>query len=353
MTDTVQLKEMDSVCLDEANTKQIMAMMDLLEGYDLFRLDRTPRGENFSARGCIGLVSFRDGSHVNLIPDMSNIKSDDGSSRILMEMLYSIFGMSTKNGMVENLFEFFVRVYIDTVARLIQRGLRSKYHLVSGNEKAFKGRIVFNEHIRQNYIHKERIYVEYETYSQNRPENRLIKTTLEALSRKTTDSSNIKGLKTLILELEEIPSSPDVDRDLSMVTIDRNMIDYISPMFWSNVFLKGMGLAGASQDNLSYAMLIDIGSVLSAYVAKMSTIERTTGMYQIRYTADVRNEGDAKDTSVILIDLSWSFYDREKDMMIDDAESLYMAAPGYRVIPDAGGDRLKSMAGSYLADVLE
>ena len=353
MTDIVQLKETVPICLDEARTKQIESMMDLLEGYDYFNLDRTPRGEFFSAEKCIGTLSFREGSFINLIPDLQAIKTDDGTSRILMEMLYSIFGMNTHKGLVENLFEFFVRVYIDTVSKLILRGLRSKYHLVSGNEKAFKGRIVFNEHIRQNYIHKERIYVEYETYSQNRPENRLIKTTLEALSRKSTDSVNLKGLKTLILELEEIPSSPDVDRDLSMVTIDRNMIDYISPMFWSNLFLKGMGLAGASQDNLSYALLIDAKSVLSAYVAKMSTIERTTGLYQIRYTADVRNEGDAKDTSVILIDLSWSFYDREKDRLMNDAEMLFMSAPGYRVIPPVGGDRLKSMAGSYLADVLE
>ena len=352
MTQTIQLKESDTLYIDEASSKQFQSMIELLEGYGYLILDRTPRGECISSRDCIGTVSFRDGTFVNLIPDMSMIKTDDGSSRILMEMLYSIFGMSTKNGLTENLFEFFVRVFIDTVSRLIQRGLRSKYHLVSGNEKSFKGKIVFNEHIRQNYIHKERIYVEYETYSQNRPENRLIKTTLEALSRRTTDSTNIKGLKTLILELEEIPSSPDVDRDLSMVTIDRNMIDYISPMLWCSIFLKGMGLAGASQDNLSYAMLMNIDSLFSAYVAKMSTYERSEGMYQIRYNAEVRNEGDAKGISVILIELDWSFYDRQKDRMVNDAELLYTSAPGYRVIPDAGGDRLKAMAGNYLADVL-
>ena len=352
MTETIQLKESDTLYINESCSKQYLTMIKLLEGFDYLRLDRTPRGQCISARDCIGLVTFRDGTYVNLIPDMSNIKSDDGSSRILMEMLYAIFGMSTKKGLTENLFEFFVRVFIDTVHKLINRGLRSKYHVVSGNEKSFKGKIVFNEHIRQNYIHKERIYVEYETYSQNRPENRLIKTTLEALYRRSTDSTNLKGLKTLVMELEEIPSSTDVERDLSMVIIDRNMIDYISPMLWCNIFLKGMGLAGASKDYLSYAMLINVESVLSAYVAKMSTIDRTTGMYQIRYDVDVRNEGDAKGISVIVIDLGWSFYDRAKDRMINDAELLYTSAPGYRVIPDAGGDRLKAMAGNYLADVL-
>lgn len=352
MSETVQLKELQSMTLDDSGAKQLNKMMELLAEDNFFSLDHSPRGENMKAEGCIGLMSFKDGTMVNLIPDMKSIKSDDGSSRILMEMLYSVFGMSTKNGVVDNLFEFFVKVFIDTVNKLIVRGLRSKYHLVRGNEKSFKGKIVFNEHIRQNYIHKERIFVEYEYYSQNRPENRLIKTTLEVLSRRTTDSSNIKGLKTLILGLEEIPSSVDVEKDFSQVIIDRNMVDYISPMLWCNLFLKGMGLAGASKDNLSYAMLIRTQDLYSAYVAKMSTIERTEGMYQIRYNADVRNEGDAKGVSVIMIDLDWSFYDRQKDETVNDAEALYLSAPGYRVIPDVGGNRLRSMAGSYLSDVL-
>ena len=175
---------------------------------------------------------------------------------------------------------------------------------------------------------------------------------METLSRLSTDSNNLKRLKTLVLEMEEIPQSADVDRDLGMVMVDRNMVDYIPTLFWCNLFLKGMGLAGASRDNLPYAMVIDTASVYSAYVAKMSTIERNDGMYQIRYNAEVRNEGDSKDISVILIDLSWNFYDREKDRNINDAELLYISAPGYRVIPGASRDRLKSMAGSYLSDVL-
>ena len=352
MSSTVQLKELQSMFLDDNGAKQVSKVMELLGEDNFFSLDHSPRGENMKAEGCIGTIQFRDGTLVNLIPDLKSIKSDDGSSRILMEMLYSVFGMSTKNGMVDNLFEFFVRVFIDTVNKLIVRGLRSKYHLVRGNEKSFKGKIVFNEHIRQNYIHKERIFVEYEYYSQNRPENRLIKTTLEVLSRRTTDSSNIKGLKTLILGLEEIPSSVDVEKDFSQVVIDRNMVDYISPMLWCNLFLKGMGLAGASKDNIPYALLIRTQDLYSAYVAKMSTIERTEGMYQVRYEADVRTEGDAKDVSVIMIDLDWSFYDRRKDETVNDAEALYLSAPGYRVIPDVGGNRLRSMAGSYLSDVL-
>ena len=352
MSSTVQLKELQSMFLDDNGAKQVSKVMELLGEDNFFSLDHSPRGENMKAEGCIGTIQFRDGTLVNLIPDLKSIKSDDGSSRILMEMLYSVFGMSTKNGMVDNLFEFFVRVFIDTVNKLIVRGLRSKYHLVRGNEKSFKGKIVFNEHIRQNYIHKERIFVEYEYYSQNRPENRLIKTTLEALSRKSTDSGNLRGLKNLVMTMEEIPSSVDVNKDFAMVVIDRNTIDYISPMLFCNIFLKGMGMAGASKDNISYAMLLDTDSLYSAYVAKMSTIERTEGSYQMRFDAEVKNEGGSRGVSVIKVDLDWIFYDRKKDETMRDAESLFLNAPGYRVIPDVGTSRLRSMAESYLMDVL-
>ncbi len=352
MNETIQMKELESMEMDESCIKQITTMIELLGDDNFFSLDRSSRGIEMKYDGCVGLLSFKDGTMYNLTPDLKLPRSSETSSRILMEMLYSTFGMNSKSGYTANLFEFFVRVFIGTVSKLISRGLRSMYHPVSGNEKSFKGRIVFNEHIRQNYIHKERIFVEYEEYSQNRPENRLIKTTLEALSRRTTDSRNIKGLKTLLMTLEEIPTSVDVDKDLSKVNIDRNMIDYVSSMFWCYVFLKGMGLAGASEDNLSYAMLLRTRSLYSAYVAKMSSIDRTEGLYQIKYSADVKNEGGAKGTSVIVIDLEWSFYDREKDVSMRDAEELFLSAPGYRVIPSIKGDRLKSMAGSYLSDAL-
>ena len=352
MIDRVQLKEQQSYALNDACASQAESMMELMGDDSPFTLAHSPRGENFSVEGSIGQVLFRDGTQINIVPTIPSVRSDDGSSKMLMEMLYSVFGMTTKGSMADDLFEFFVRVFIDSISKLVNKGLRSKYHLVSGNEKAFKGRIVFNEHIRQNYIHKERIFVEYEFYSQNRPENRLIKTTLEALSRKTTDSHNIKGLKTLIMSMEEIPSSTDVDKDLGMVIMDRNMVDYESPLLWCNIFLKGMGLAGASKDNLSYALLVRTHDLYSSYVAKMSTVERTDGTFQVRYGADIRNDGDSKGVSVIMIDLNWSFYDRQKDVTVLDPEALFMSAPGYRVIPHAGGNRLRSMAGSYLSDVL-
>ena len=352
MKDVRLLREGQFIGLDASQTEQVDAMADLMEGKNIFETVRSSNGSELRVLGHTGLIQFNDGSSIYVVPDIKPELTGEGVSRIFMNMLYSVFGISTMGGTVDNLFEFFVRGFIDAVNTLINRGLRSKYHLVSGNEKSFKGRIVFNEHIRQNFIHKERIFVEYEYYSQNRPENRVIKTTLEALSRKTTDNHNAKGLKDLIGHMEEIPSSVDVDRDLSMTVMDRNMVDYITPMFWCNIFLKGMGLAGASRENMCYSLLIDTDSLFKAYVAKMASMERDDGVYQLRYDVDIAKEAESKGVSVIDVKLGWTFYNREKDLSITDAEQLYMSTPGYRVIPRSGEDRIRSMAGSYLSDVL-
>jgi 5-methylcytosine-specific restriction endonuclease McrBC regulatory subunit McrC len=344
--------ESGTTVLDETSANQVGAMQALLEDR-YFTLSESPRGMTFSARDCVGQINLRNGSVLNILPEIPGLKTDADPGRILIEMLYSVFGMETKREDYANLFEFCVKIFIDTVNRLIRRGLRSKYHSVEGNEKAFKGRIMFNEHIRQNFIHKERIYVEYETYSQDRPENRLIKSTMEALIRRTEDGRNKKGLKSLVAEMEEIPSSDDVDRDFSRCVMDRNMVDYEGPMVWCNIFLKGMGLAGASGTPLPFALLIKADALFGAYVARKSSVRREDGSFLIKYGADIRTDGGSSGVSVITIDLDWSFYNRVKNTTERDAEMMFMSAPGYRVIPRAiGTDRLMAMARSYLADSL-
>ena len=131
------------------------------------------------------------------------------------------------------------------------------------------------------------------------------------------------------------------------------MADYEGPMMWCNIFLKGMGLGGSSSGVLPYALLISTDVLFGAYVARKSSANRTDGSFLIKYRAEINTEGDATGVSVIRIDLDWNYYNREKDRTETDAEMMFMSAPGYRVIPRAeDGDRLRAMAGSYLADAM-
>ena len=353
MNGCIHLTDGAQTDLDDVSSDQVRTMQELMGEDNVFTVDATPRGSLFSVNGCIGQIDFKEGGTICIAPEVSVTGGEVPPQKLLIEMMYSIFGITANRDMCENLFEFFVKLFIDSVQRLIVRGLRSKYHLVQGNEKAFKGRIMFAENIRENYIHKERIYVEYEIYSQNRAENRLIVRTLEAIVRHTQDAQNIKNAKTLLLSLEDIPASMDVGRDFSMCVIDRNTMDYVTPLMWCDIFLNGMGMGNGSKGELSYAVLLSSRDVFAAYVGRESSNGRTDGSYSLKYTADIKNDGAIGGTSVIRVNLDWCYYDRIKGIRYDDAEILFKNAPGYRVIPGIEeGDRLKLMAGSYLSDML-
>ena len=334
------------VQVSRAESEQIRAIADLAGG-DAFVLSETPRGPLFTSNGRIGQIAFEDGSRLDILPSMPAGSSGTGRERALSEMLCKVFGISAGRTAGPDLFEFFVMVFADDVNRLINKGLRSMYTSVSGNEKSFKGRIMFNEHIRRNYIHKERIYVEYELYSKDRPENRLIKSTVAALLRRTADGRNSRRLKTILMAMEEIPESPDVDRDFGKISSDRNMVDYGPSLMWCSIFLQGMRMGGSSGARFCYAFTIGQKELCAAYVARMSSAARRDGSFRLGYRAEAATAGDV---SSVTVSLRWSFYDRATGSTVTDAEFMYKSAPGYRPIPHCGGDTIKAMAGSYLSD---
>ena len=67
--------------------------------------------------------------------------------------------------------------------------------------------------IKFNFAHKERSYVEYDEFNTNRPENRLIKSTLSLLYRLTKSSKNKTDIKTLLSAFSEVPESVNYDTD--------------------------------------------------------------------------------------------------------------------------------------------
>src|SRR5690606_24606022 len=105
---------------------------------------------------------------------------------------------------------------------LIKRGLKAAYITHADDEKFFKGRMVFPQHIKHNLVHKERFFVEYDIFSPNRPENRLIKSTMRFLQQKTTSARNKKDLSMLITSFDGIDCSSNYDSDFSLYIKNRN-----------------------------------------------------------------------------------------------------------------------------------
>ncbi len=57
-----------------------------------------------------------------------------------------------------NLLDIYIYTFLKEVEGLVHRGLIKKYQLVRKNQTALKGRLLINQQIQYNYIHKERFY---------------------------------------------------------------------------------------------------------------------------------------------------------------------------------------------------
>jgi 5-methylcytosine-specific restriction enzyme subunit McrC len=66
-----------------------------------------------------------------------------------------------------NLIDIYIELYIKELDKLIRQGLIKKYRKEASNVNAFKGKLVFAKHIKENLVHHERFFTEHQTYDRN------------------------------------------------------------------------------------------------------------------------------------------------------------------------------------------
>ncbi|MDO4628562.1 MAG: hypothetical protein Q4C70_05220, partial [Planctomycetia bacterium] len=119
----------------------------------------------------------------------------------------------------------------------------------------------------RNYIHRERNYVEYDVFSVNRAENRLLKSTIEFLFQKSRSSRNRNDLKRLRNSFGEVPTSENYGNDFEKCVPERKNKDYQQALAWCRVFLQGNSFSVFSGNDGAFALLFPMETLFESYVA--------------------------------------------------------------------------------------
>lgn len=235
-------------------------------------------GKVIQAKNYVGLIQMKNGFQVQILPKISLNENDmnmNQTKRIFLKMLRSMKDFPSKvfndaNLKIDkmNLYEIFINMYIQEVRNLIRKGIRSSYLPVEDNLNYYKGKLLIKEHIKRNFVHREKFYVSYDEYDVNRPENRLIKSTLLKLQNVSSSAENIKEIRQLLNNFELVEPSTNHAKDFSRVIIDRNTKDYDSLMRWSKVFLMNQSFTTFSGNMSARALLFPMEKVFEAYVAR-------------------------------------------------------------------------------------
>lgn len=237
-------------------------------------------GEVITAKNYVGIIALHDGTTIEILPKIHSAVEDDANGtrtkRLLVDMLKTLRDSPYKNLQTSsvniekmNIFEVFIRMFVDEVFFIVKRGLKCSYETIEENATFFKGKMKFSQQIKFNHSHKERSYVEYDAYTVNRPENRLLKATLLYLYKHSASSRNKNDIKTLLNIFSEVEASTDYKSDFEKYVPDRNMKDYSTALLWSRVFLMGKSFTSFSGSEVALALLFPMETLFESYVAAL------------------------------------------------------------------------------------
>ena len=233
-------------------------------------------GKFLQAKNYVGVIQTISGFTLEILPKI--YQSDDykdNSKEIflkLLEILYKLPNYKHTNSakfdtLDKPLLEIFIAMFLEEVGKIIKRGLKSDYLNKEDNEFFLKGKLLFNEHIKRNYIHKERFYVAYDEYTQNRVENRLLKSTLKYLLSISSSFENIRLIRIYQEYMSSINLSMNYDNDFRMSnTKTRGMKYYRDALIWAEIFLKKETFSSFSGDTIAFALLYPMEKLFENYV---------------------------------------------------------------------------------------
>lgn len=312
-------------------------------------------GETVTFKNYVGLIQMKNNCQIQVLPKIEFLNGEqDETKRVFMRMLRSMKDFPSKvfsnaNLKMErmNLYEIFINMYLQEVRQLVKHGIKSSYVGVEDNLNFYKGKLLVNEHIKRNMVHQERFYVEYDEYQINRPENRIVKSTLLKLQNITSSAENAKSIRQLLTSFEMVAPSINYDKDFSKVVIDRNTKDYEMLMQWSRVFLKNKSFTTFSGTESARALMFPMEKVFEAYVAQ--NMKKVFAKYHWDVSAQdkghylfnkLNGENHRKfalrpdlvvtrdDKSVVILDTKWKslINDKSKNYGISQADMYQMYA---------------------------
>ncbi len=228
----------------------------------------------------VGVIRSPDGFQIEVLPKVG--KAIDGGDtqarRLLIEMLRCLGGfrhVQTDSAKLVAtrmpLLEVFIGEFLLAVEHIVKQGLRSDYAVRRDNVFALRGKLQIAMHLRQNLCRRDRFFAEFDEFSINRPENRLLHAALRRTLVWTASQSNQQLARELSFVFTDVPASERPAVDFSKVRLDRGMGHYADALAWARLILGDESPLTGTGGHRAPSLLFPMEAVFEAYVAKHLT----------------------------------------------------------------------------------
>jgi len=293
-------------------------------------------GKFIQARNYVGVLQTKSGLTIEILPKIANKNDAERSKAVFIKMLRTLKNFPFKSSNLASLktqnlplLEIFISMFLCELEALVKKGIKSDYVALEENLNFLKGKLNINEQIKRNSIHKERFYVGYSEFLSDIKINRIIKTTLKFLYKKSNSSKNQQKIRELLFIFDEVLECEDYKNFFAKLVINRQVKHYEQTLLWCKIFLLNNSFTPHKGDDLGFALLFDMNALFESYVGNFikksfpGTILQHSGKHLVEEPKSFKLRPDIFLKGKFIADTKWKIISSSNDISQADLYQLY------------------------------
>ena len=293
-------------------------------------------GKFIQAKSYVGVLQTKSGLTIEILPKIADKTDTDKSKAIFIKMLKTLKNFPFKSSNLASLktqnlplLEIFISMFLCELEALVKKGIKSDYVAQDENLNFLRGKLNINEQIKRNSIHKERFYVGYSEFLSDIKINRIIKTTLKFLYKKSNSSKNQQKIRELLFIFDEVSECEDYKNFFAKLVINRQVKHYEQTLLWCKIFLLNNSFTPHKGDDLGFALLFDMNALFESYVGNFikksfpGTILQHSEKHLVENPKSFKLRPDIFLEGNFIADTKWKIISSRDDISQADLYQLY------------------------------
>jgi len=293
-------------------------------------------GKFIQARNYVGVLQTKSGLTIEILPKIADKNDAERSKAVFIKMLKTLKNFPFKSSNLASLktqnlplLEIFISMFLCELEALVKKGIKSDYVALEENLNFLRGKLNINEQIKRNSIHKERFYVGYSEFLSDIKINRIIKTTLKFLYKKSNSSKNQQKIRELLFIFDEVSECEDYQNFFAKLVINRQVKHYEQTLLWCKIFLLNNSFTPHKGDDLGFALLFDMNALFESYVGNFikksfpGTILQHSEKHLVEDPKSFKLRPDIFLKGKFIADTKWKIVSSRDDISQADLYQLY------------------------------
>ncbi|MBL8011145.1 MAG: restriction endonuclease [Flavobacteriales bacterium] len=203
----------------------------------------TPEYRRIKFNQHVGVIAV-GGLTIEVLPKADGLEDEAKWQKALIQMLKVAHGLPLHEAGHAQLalrrtsvLEYFLRLFVEEVQRLVHQGLVKRYRKQAGVTIALKGRLDLPRHIRHNIVHKERFHVVHQVFDTDHLLHAILKKTLALVEDVTNDPITIGLAKDMKWAFDPVQEQRITAASFDRLRLDRKTKSYSDALMLAKLIL--------------------------------------------------------------------------------------------------------------------